>query len=94
MREREAQFFRLVEPYVHHTNIPSDFIYCFSYAVEPEDSQPTGGANHSRIDDVTIEVNVDPRMFNDTGGSPINILLAARSYNLLRFKHGLITKKF
>lgn len=94
VRKREAQFFRLVEPYVHHTNVPSDFIYCFSYAVEPEDSQPTGGANHSRIDNVALQVWVDPRMFNEQNGQPIVVNLAGRSYNLLRFKHGLTTKKF
>ena len=94
VRKREGQFFRLVEPYVHHTNLPSDFIYSFSYAVEPEDSQPTGGANHSRIDTVAINMWVDARMFNDQNGQPINVYLVARSYNLLRYKHGLITKKF
>jgi hypothetical protein len=47
VQTRPGSYFRLVQPYQHHTNVPGDkgknFIYVWSYAVDPEDSQPTGG---------------------------------------------------
>lgn len=94
VRQRDGVFFRTVTHWVHHTNIPSDFIYGFSYAVEPEDAQPTGGANHSRIDDVGIELELDPRLFNEEGGNAVDIFFIGRGRNLMRFKWGLITRKF
>jgi len=39
---RPAQFFRLVVPWLVHTNVPREFIYNWSFAIEPKDAQPTG----------------------------------------------------
>jgi hypothetical protein len=57
VQTRPGSFFRMVQPYQYHSNLPGDcargksqsFIYNWSYCVDPEDIQPTGGANHSRI---------------------------------------------
>ncbi len=90
---RPAQFFRLVVPWLVHTNVPREFIYNWSFAIEPEDAQPTGGANLSRIDNVHINLNVDKRIF--LGGSDsATVLYSARNKNLLRFKYGLLTLRF
>lgn len=80
-------------PWVVHTNIPREFIYTWSFALEPEDAQPTGGANLSRIDNVHVDLSVDKRVF--LGGSDsATVLFTARNRNLLRFKHGLLTLRF
>jgi hypothetical protein len=92
VQTRPGSFFRLVQPYQHHTNVPREFIYVWSYAIDPEDAQPTGGANHSRIDNVNLKLNLDTRIF--IGSSTAEIILYARNKNLLRFKHGLVSKRF
>jgi len=97
VQTRPGSFFRLVQPYQYHTNVPGDkgrsFIYNWSYCVDPEDIQPTGGANHSRIDNVNIEMNLDPRLF--TAAAPTaDITLIGRNKNLLRYKFGMCTKRF
>ena len=93
VQTRPAQYFRLVQPYQHHTCVPRDFIYVWSYAVDPEDAQPTGGANHSRIDNVNLTLNLDARIFSSTSTSA-DVIVFARNKNQLRFKHGLVSKRF
>jgi hypothetical protein len=48
--ERDGQYFNLVQPYQHHSNMPGDGVYCYSFALEPESEQPSGSCNFSRID--------------------------------------------
>ena len=55
--QRDALFFRLVQPYQRHTTIPSDrYIYLYSLALRPEDSQPSGTLNGSRIDSIILQI--------------------------------------
>ena len=97
VQTRPGSFFRLVQPYQYHTNVPGDkgksFIYNWSYCVDPEDIQPTGGANHSRIDNVNIELNLDPRIFTPAAPTA-EVTLIGRNKNLLRYKFGMLTKRF
>ena len=51
---KEGRYFRLVQPYQHHTNIPDCHIYCWSAALHPEEAQPSGSVNFSRIDNVEL----------------------------------------
>jgi hypothetical protein len=97
VQTRPGSFFRLVQPYQYHSNVPGDkgkdFIYVWSYCVDPEDIQPSGGANHSRIDNVNIELNLDPRMFSASAPTA-EVTLIGRNKNLLRYKFGMATKRF
>lgn len=62
--DTEGRYFRLVQPYQHHTNIPVEHIYSYSFALQPEDaSQPSGSANFSRIDKVQLELVIDGRQY-------------------------------
>lgn len=97
VQTRPGNFFRLVQPYQYHSNVPGDkgksFIYNWSYCVDPEDIQPSGGANHSRIDNVNVELNLDPRVFT-LSAPTAEITVIGRNKNLLRYKFGMVTKKF
>jgi len=93
---REGRYFRLVQPYQHHTNVPDKFIYCYSFALQPQDIQPSGTCNFSRIDSTKLEVTLDGRIFygpSQASGTDSNnsatLLIYARSWNVLRFKYGL-----
>lgn len=59
----EGRYFRLVTPYQFHTNIPIDHIYSYSFALQPEDIQPSGSCNFSRIDNTKMEITFDGRNF-------------------------------
>ena len=61
--------------------------------MDPEDVQPTGGANHSRIDNVNLEINLDPRIFTQSEPTA-EIYVYGVNKNILRYKFGMLTKKF
>ena len=58
---RDAKYFSRVQPYQYHTNVPTDtFIYCYSFAIRPEELQPSGSLNASRIDSMNLQVALRP----------------------------------
>ena len=58
---RGPEYFRLVQPYDHHTTTPvNSFIYTYSFALRPEDAQPTGTLNASRIDSIVWKIDMNP----------------------------------
>jgi hypothetical protein len=58
--QRSAQYFRLQHPYDHHTTVPaSSYIYNYSFALRPEDAQPTGTMNASRIDSIVWQLQLN-----------------------------------
>ena len=56
---RDAGYFRLVQPYYHHTTVPNNlFIYNYCFALRPEELQPSGSLNASRIDSFVLQMNL------------------------------------
>ena len=80
--EREAKYFTHVQPYQHHTNIPdlSCNISVYSFALKPEEHQPSGTLNMSRIDTAQLQLK---------GAEPGNLDIYAHSYNVLRILSGM-----
>ena len=81
--ERDAAYFRLVQPYQHHTRVPNKYIYCYSFALNPEAHQPSGTCNFSRLDNVTLNLI---GMSKIDGGE---LLVYAVSNNILRITSGM-----
>ena len=77
--ERPGAYFNLVQPYQHHTNIPSVGIYVYSFALNPEQHQPSGTVNMSRIDNATLQL---------TTGVAGSLKVFAVNYNVLRIMAG------
>jgi hypothetical protein len=91
---REATYFSYVQPYQHHTNIPTNpGIHVYSFALKPEEHQPSGTLNMSRIDTATLMLNVKKDVKNNANPaaqaefSGINIY--AVNYNVLRILSGM-----
>ena len=67
-----------------------DFIYNYSFALSPEDVQPSGSMNASRIDSITLEVVMNTAA--DTPTAPTrgnaNIRIYAQNHNVLRVIDG------
>jgi len=83
---REGDYFNYVQPFQHHTNVPvSNSINVYSFALKPEDHQPSGTLNMSRIDTATLMVNAKPSA--NTSYQGINIY--AVNYNVLRILSGM-----
>jgi hypothetical protein len=82
---RKGEYFSLVQPYQHHENTPDMYhkgINVYSFALKPEEHQPSGTLNMSRID--TAVLSLSSRMA-DTG----TIHVFAVNYNVLRILSGM-----
>jgi hypothetical protein len=67
--KRGAKYFRIVQPYQHHTNIPYlNFINNYCFALNPEDSQPSGSLNASRIDNIKLNLTMNNTVGDYVGG--------------------------
>jgi len=81
--ERTGAYFNLVQPYQHHENIPSnEGIYVYSFALKPEEHQPSGTLNMSRIDSAVLNLS-----HTSTAGGKIRVY--AVNYNVLRVMSGM-----
>jgi hypothetical protein len=58
-------------------------IYCYSFALHPENHQPSGTCNFSRIDTAYLQSN------NNFGGSSSSLKIFAVNYNVLRIIGGM-----
>ena len=89
---RSALYFRQWQPFVHHTRIPDSHLYLYSFALRPEEHQPSGTCNFSRIDNTTLELVVKaPTDTNPPSTDAQTALLTvyARNYNVLRIMSGM-----
>jgi hypothetical protein len=84
--KRDGKYFNLVQPYQHHENVPSCGINVYSFALRPEEHQPSGTCNFSRIDNATLQV----KLTNSTIASgAAKVRVYALSYNVLRIMSGM-----
>ena len=80
---KDAKFFRTVVPYQRHTNVPNNFIYIYSFSLNPEEFQPSGACNFSRIDSQMLYLEISDQLID-----PI-ITIFASNYNILNISGGL-----
>ena len=85
--EREGTYFDLVQPYQHHTRAPDTGINVYSFALRPEEHQPSGTCNMSRIDNATLQLVLSNATVESTNTAKVRIF--ASSYNVLRIMSGI-----
>ena len=95
---RQADYFRKVQNYEHHTRVPrvgadlsvtdttltqrQQYIYTYSFALSPEEHQPSGTCNFSRIDNAVLQLAY-------SGRPAMNLNVYAVNYNVLRIMSGM-----
>ena len=78
--EMKASYFRTLQPLYYHTKVPEKHIYSYSFALKPEEYQPSGFINFSKLNSVElIFTNVEPNT---------DILIYATTYNVLKVAGG------
>jgi len=93
---RHGSYFNYVQPYQHHTHTPADGVNVYSFALHPEQHQPTGTANLSRIDSTVLILKLSDHIRNLFGLKPklcidltnAKLYVFAFSYNILRVMSG------
>jgi hypothetical protein len=81
--ERDGMYFNMVQPYQHHSNTPSAGINVYSFALKPEEHQPSGTCNMSRIDNASLRLTLEAL---PAGGL---VWVFATNYNVLRIMSGM-----
>ena len=85
--ERDGRYFNLVQPYQHHSNTPAVGINVYSFGLKPEEHQPSGTCNFSRIDNATLHLTLTAQtVFNNQAA---RIRVYATNYNVLRIMSGM-----
>ncbi len=90
MKEQFGKYFNQVQPFYHHTGNPYPGIYSYSFALHPEEHQPTGTCNFSRIDNAQVQVWL--KGLNGSASTVDNTKiqkLFAVNYNILRIQSGM-----
>jgi len=85
--EREGSYFDKVQPYQHHSRCPSTGINCYSFALRPEEHQPSGTCNFSRIDKATLQLTVSINTVKEQRTAQVRVY--ALNYNVLRVMSGM-----
>lgn len=87
-QERVATYFRLVQPWQHHTAIPADmFVYMYSFSLKPESAQPSGAVNMSRLNARNLMLNMNSLgLAARQPACTANIYV--KNYNILRIVDG------
>ena len=80
-KEQDGKYFNQVQPFVHHSGSPMPGIYSYSFALKPEEHQPTGTCNFSRIDNAQVSVKC--------GRDSSSLHMFATNYNVLRIQSGM-----
>ena len=85
--EREGSYFDVVQPYQHHTRNPETGINVYSFAVRPEEHQPSGSCNFSRIDNAVLQLVLSSGTVSGTNTAKVRVY--AVNYNVLRVMSGM-----
>ena len=83
--ERPGSYFNLIQPFQHHENVPSNQgINVYSFALKPEEHQPSGTLNMSRIDTAVLNLSLSL-----TSNATSSLSVYAVNYNVLRILSGM-----
>jgi len=85
--EREGTYFDQVQPFQHHTRAPDTGINVYSFALRPEEHQPSGSCNFSRIDNATLQLVLSNATVSGTNTAKVRVY--ATNYNVLRVMSGM-----
>ena len=85
--EREGTYFSWVQPYQAHTRNPDEGINVYSFALRPEEHQPSGTCNFSRIDNATLQLVLSNATVEGTKTAKVRVY--ATNYNVLRIMSGM-----
>ena len=84
--QREGRYFNLVQPYQHHERVPAPGVNVYSFGLKPEEHQPSGTCNMSRIDNATLHLTLSDLI---TSSNAAKVRVYATNYNVLRIMSGM-----
>jgi len=87
----DEKFYNVVQPYKYHSGFGKQGLYCYSFSLHPEEIQPSGSINMSRLTKQQLLFKVyDTYPANQS----FNMNLFALNYNVLRIMGGMVAVAF
>lgn len=83
---KDNYYYNLIQPYQHHTFIPKEGIYVYSFSLYPENFQPSGCCNMSQINKIQLYLETIKPLSDEY---KYDISIYAVNYNFLRITAGL-----
>ena len=100
-REKDHQYFNYIHPYEYFKTNPKDGIHAYSFSAHPNEFQPSGACNFSRISN--FQMNIELGLLEGTHQLPkennnimydYNYTIYAVNYNILKIASGMASKQF
>ena len=100
-RINDTEFYNKVQPFEHHKTAPKDGINVNSFSLNPNETQPSGACNFSRISNfqIKLDLGIENSVFaipetNGTRDYKYDIYVYAINYNVLKIASGMGAKQF
>jgi len=87
-KEQGGKYFNQVQSSMCHSGCPMAGVYSYSFALKPEDHQPTGSCNFSRIDNAQVSCTLKAAPTNNEDPVSTQHMFAV-NYNVLRIQSGM-----
>jgi hypothetical protein len=84
----DSIYTNFVQPYQHNSRTPSFGLNSYSFALQPEEYQPSGFCNFNRLELKTMTFEFDKNFINQEMDKQLDVLIYAHSYNVLRLEYG------
>jgi len=89
---RDGSYFTKVQRFQYHTGAGANsgfpYIHLYSFSIKPEEHQPSGTCNFSRIDNTVLTINLDSTTLVSNSSYRL-IRLYGINYNVLRITNGM-----
>lgn len=92
VEEKNGVYFNKIQPYEHHTTVPKEGIYVYSFAVKPERWQPSGYYNPSSTYGINTSLKISVNKYEDI--KEYTGVVFALIYNVLEIIGGDAGLKF
>ena len=81
-----------VQPWQFHTKTPANGINSYSFAIQPEEYQPSGSVNLSNYKYKSFQFTLDNKLINyiKNNNDTLTIKTYALSYNIISLKNGMV----
>jgi hypothetical protein len=83
---RDSAYFTQLQPYQYHKNNAKEGINVYSFGIHPENHQPSGTCNFSKVDNISLRINV---ITSITTTNTAKLRIYGIMYNILRIANGV-----
>ena len=84
--EKESEYFNWLQPFQHHTGTGKQGLYCYSFSLYPEEYQPSGSVNASRINKIQFFLKLRKTM---DSSYKYDVVFYVINYNILKVMSGI-----